>query len=409
MDSKMVNISSLPFSPAVVVSFLIFQVPPLIKADEDDQLYFTGIIPVVFGCISYTLSYVGLGLPLPRFKLLEDFPGFTSSSNGRIYLETAIVVAISYVSLLVVNWSYIWLAIFPVIALGFILALCNELNRQSGSQQHDSGEDNAGDDSDGNQKAGKEMKKAEGQEAAALVPYWVLGIMGQFHIADSFAVSQFLLFFSFMLGALTLMMTRLALTGAAPGVAPASVLLRKASLVVLLVAVHAVAAELLGERIVLFILPELAPVLLWLSIHLDSGDGSFIITVDKIKSHKNVITFLMAVAPAGFAFLVVSMDEFVFSWCTKALVSCGVSGLLVYYIVFMLCQWPVQDCTATPFLEEALKLLKFWANVLLTTAAALLVFTVLAAVWLGLHESVAAAPVKFFNDYVTRSSRPHIR
>jgi hypothetical protein len=55
-----------------------------------------------------------------------------------------------------------------------------------------------------------EMKKAERQEAAALV---VLCVMGSFHVSDSLAISQFLLFFSFMLGALTRMMTRLALAG----------------------------------------------------------------------------------------------------------------------------------------------------------------------------------------------------
>jgi hypothetical protein len=41
-----------------------------------------------------------------------------------------------------------------------------------------------------------EMKKAERQEAASLV---VLCVMGSFHVSDSLAISQFLLFFSFML------------------------------------------------------------------------------------------------------------------------------------------------------------------------------------------------------------------
>ncbi|TVU20972.1 hypothetical protein EJB05_30579, partial [Eragrostis curvula] len=232
-------------------------VTPLIEADEDDQLYFT-----VFWCINYTV-YINRGLELPRFKLLEDSLGFTCSNDIKIYIETAVVVVVSYVSLLGVNWSYIWLAVFPIIAIGFIIALRNELNRQSGSQQHDDR---------GGEEGGKEMKKAEGQEA--------------FHLSDSFAISQFLLFFSFMLGALTRMMTRLSLTRAVPGVAPASVLLRKASLVVLLVTVHAGAAELLGENVILFILPELVPVLLWFSIHLYCCDGS-IITVEKIRAHRN--------------------------------------------------------------------------------------------------------------------------
>uniref|UniRef100_A0A0A9B1L5 Uncharacterized protein n=1 Tax=Arundo donax TaxID=35708 RepID=A0A0A9B1L5_ARUDO len=204
-----------------------------------------------------TLSYVDLELPLPRFKLFGVSPGFTCPDNMRIHIhiEMTVVVMISYVSLLIVNWSYIWLAAFPVIAIGFIVALFNKLNRQSGSQKDDGGE------------AGGDIQKAEGQVAAALVPYWELCVMGQFHIADNFAVSQFLLFFSFMLGALTLTMTRLALEGASPWVVLAAVLLRKATLVVLLVAVHAVAAELLGDSVVLFVLPELASVILCFSIH----------------------------------------------------------------------------------------------------------------------------------------------
>ncbi|KAL6627848.1 hypothetical protein ACP70R_031574 [Stipagrostis hirtigluma subsp. patula] len=397
MDSKMVNISSLPFSPAVVVSFLIFQVTPLMEADKDDQLYFAGIIPVVFMCITYTLSYVNPGLPLQRFKFLGDFPGFKCSSNAKIYLETAVVVVISYVSLLVVNWSYIWLAAFPAIAIVFIIGLCNELNRQSALQQGQDG-DGGGDD-----EGAKETVKAERQEAAALVPYWVLCAMGQLKISNNFAVSQFLLFLSFILGALMLMTARLALAGVAPGVAAASELLRKASLVVTLMAAHAAAAEVLGEDVVLFVLPELAPVLLWISVHLDRSSSS-VVTVDRIRSHRNVLTVLSVVAVVVLARLAISMDESVFSWCAKALVSCGVSGLLIYYVVFMLCQWPGQDGRVTPSLEEAVKLLGFWANVLLTTAAALLVVTFLAAVRLGLYVRMVDAPAEFFNEFVTSSS-----
>ncbi|KAK3160810.1 hypothetical protein QOZ80_1BG0065030 [Eleusine coracana subsp. coracana] len=316
VNSKMVQTLPLPFSQAILTSFLIFLVTPLIQADEDDQLYFTLISLVVFWCISNT--YVDLGSR-------SDFTGFTTSSNNiKIYTETADFVVISYVSLLLVNWSNIWLAIFPVIAVGFILALYYELNHQ--------------------------------------------------RRCDDGKVSQFLLFFGSMLGALTLMMTRLVLTGAAPGVAPASVLLWKSSLAVLFVTVHTVAAELLGENVMLFILPEVAPVLLWFSLHLDRHAG-LLITADKIKFDKNVITVLVA---ASAAFVAVSMDDLVLSYCTKAMVSCGVSGLLVYYSVFMLHQWPGIDSTTTAFVE-AVKLLELWANILLI-AAALLVFAFVAAV-----------------------------
>ncbi|KAK3164331.1 hypothetical protein QOZ80_1AG0016140 [Eleusine coracana subsp. coracana] len=358
----MVQTLPLPFSQAILTSFLIFLVTPLIQADEDDQLYFTLISLVVFWCISNT--YVDLGSR-------SDFSGFTTSSiNIKIYTETADFVVISYVSLLLVNWSNIWLAIFPVIAVGFILALYYELNHQrrcddgkgrdvSGPACAPTSSTNFADDPPKPLKfvpdvhspavLGRDIAGSSGdesweavmlQEAAALVPYWVLCV----------------------------------LTGAAPGVAPASVLLWKSSLAVLFVTVHTVAAELLGENVMLFILPEVAPVLLWFSLHLDRHAG-LLITADKIKFDKNVITVLGA---ASVAFVAVSMDDRVLSYCTKAMVSCGVSGLLVYYFVFMLHQWPGIDSTTTAFVE-AVKLLKLWANILLI-AAALLVFAFVAAV-----------------------------
>lgn len=379
--SKMVY--SLPLMPAVILSFLSSQVASLMQSYKSHDLYFTGMIPVVLWYMN-ARSYIDLELPLPPLNFLRSFPSFTLfPKNARIYIETAIVVVISYMSLLIVNWSYIWLVVFPVTAIGFIAALCSELSHQStGSQrQSDDGEAGAG------------RKLAEGLEAAALVPYWALCVIGQLH-ADKFAVSQFLLFFSFMLGALTMMMSRLALTGAADGgVAPASELLRKASLVVLLVAVHAVAAELLGENVLLFCLPEIAPVLLWFSVRLDGDGGAGVITAAaEIKLEGRVLAVLGAAPASALALLANYMDESVlFYWITKALVSCGVSGLLVYYLVFLLCQWPGQDGTTTPFGKEAAKLLMFWANVLLIAASTLLFTFLLVAAGVVLQEPMAAA------------------
>jgi hypothetical protein len=132
---------------------------------------------------------------------------------------------------------------------------------------------------------------------------------------------------------------------------------------------------------------------------MDRRDDGSSITADEIKSHGNVIAALGAVV---FASLAASMDELVFTWCAKALVSCVVSALLVYYVVFMLCQWPGADGTAAaaPFVEEKIKL---WANTLLTAAAALLVFVSLAALWLGLLQQMVAEPLKNFSEFVIRS------
>lgn len=388
----MVYICSLPLTPAVILSFVSSQMAPLMQAYKEHGLYFTGMIPVVIWYMNVR-SYDELELPQPPFSLLP-------AKNVRIYIETAIVVVISYVSLLIISWSYIWLIVFPIIAIGFIVALCSQLSHQDqaggSKEQSKDGEGEA---------TAPSGKKAEGLEAVALVPYWALCVMGHFH-ADKFAVSQFLLFFSFMLGALTMMMTRLVgLATVHRGIAPASELLRKASLVVLLVAVHAVAAELLGENALLFCLPEIVPVLLWLSVRLDCDDRTIIITgtaADRIKLDlgRRVLNLLGAAAAAALSAMLAAgnMEEPVLYWCSKALVSCAVSALLTLYIVFMLCQWPggqrdgtLATVTAAS-LQEAVELLKYWANVLLAAVATLLVFTSLASFQqVLLQEPVASA------------------
>jgi hypothetical protein len=202
MDSERVSdVSSQPFYKAVVFIFLFYQMIKQKKVCEAcTKLYFyNGItIMVSFGCIIHTTIY----------PIIHLSPSFSS-----IYIETGVVVVISYVLLLGVNWDYIWLAAFPLIAIGFIFTLCRQ---QSGLPQQR--------DDDGRRQQGseEEIEKAERLEAAALVLYWVLCIMGSLRISDDslLAVSQFLLFFSFVLGALTRMMTRLALAGA--GVAAAT-------------------------------------------------------------------------------------------------------------------------------------------------------------------------------------------
>lgn len=360
----------------VLVSFVSLQIEQLVSTHKGKG-YPSSFI--VSGTITpFAICYVPWRIECP--------------ANIKIYIDAAVVVLIYYVSLLKINLSYIWLAIFPFMVLVFIGALCNELSHQSGSQRRDNGEAHSR-----SIRTGTTGNDAE-------IPYLALCLIGRYCRDDSFIVSQFLLFLSSTLGALTLMMARLAptATGVAPGIATASELLRKASLVVLLVTVHTMAAEFLGEDVVLFCLPELVPVLLWFSLHVDRG--SSIINVDEIKSRKNWLIALGAVLAPAFAYLAPSMDESVLSWCTRTSVSFGVSGLLISYVVFMLCQWPGQAGTVTTTLKEAVQLLKFWANVLLIAAAVLLVFTSLAAARLGLHGPRVATLAKSFDDYVPRFS-----
>jgi hypothetical protein len=220
------------------------------------------------------------------------------------------------------------------------------------------------------------------------------------------------------------MMIRLpAAAGASPNVTPASELLQKSFLLLLLVTVHTVAAEALGEDVLLVCMPEVVPVLLWFSVHLDRDN--YIISIDKIKPYKDLLVVaLVAVVAAPLAYQATSMDESWLRICSAIMVACGVSGLLTYYVVFMMHQWPgqqysvnisvvanchderqgckdngdtassevvVQSSQKDGSSEEVLQLLMLWANALLKAATALLLLKNVVAHRLGLQEPLVDA------------------
>uniref|UniRef100_A0A0D9V0M3 Uncharacterized protein n=1 Tax=Leersia perrieri TaxID=77586 RepID=A0A0D9V0M3_9ORYZ len=397
MELELVYPYTVTLLPAIVGRFNT-HASPLLKDFEEYHLQFTSVIPLFF-FYSYISKFLSdlQGQPLPLLKLFPLLmPRFASRSTSHesltIYMDTTVVVLMSYLSLLNINLSYIWLAIFPSITLAFIAALLNDELRGGRSSY-----------------AVSELTVAKKDgllelKAMAVVPYWVLCAMGQFHGGDSFAVSQFFLFLGSTLGALSLMAARLSgLTGAATGLVQASEILRRAALVVLLVTAHAVAAELLGDdAVVMLCLPELAPVLLWFSLHLYRG-GSSAFTIENVGSHRNVLFVLVAAVAAVMAYLVATMDERGLSACAMALVSCGVSGILVYCAVLVLCQWPGQAATAaTAPLMEVVWVLKFWENTLLAVAATLVVLASLTVFRLGLHEPMFATVVEQFRDSIER-------
>uniref|UniRef100_J3KZM1 DUF8039 domain-containing protein n=1 Tax=Oryza brachyantha TaxID=4533 RepID=J3KZM1_ORYBR len=356
---------------------------------------------------TYLRSYVADDLPhkhFDQFRRPGEKPNYYP--NIHVYIETAIMVVESYLSLLIINARFIVLVFFPLVALGFIITLRSALK----SRGNGDGDAAAGSGSTGAVLTDDDDRKGETawEEAEQLMPmsggpYLVLAMTGWLS-PDNFAVSQFLLFLSTILGTLMLMMIRLpADGGVAPGVRQGSELLRKTSLVVLLVAVHAMAAELFRENVMLFFMPELVPGLLWFSLNIDRG--SPVVTVDTIKSNRSGLIFLGAGAAAavGTAYLAASMDESGVSRCMIISVSCAVSGLLVLCVVFTLRQWPEKrTATATSgvsYLEEAVILLKFWAIFLLVVAAASLVSASVAAVRLGLHEKAGSALGIFLKEY----------
>ncbi|KAE8780713.1 hypothetical protein D1007_46003 [Hordeum vulgare] len=307
---------------------------------------------------------------------------FACRPNVRIFRDTAVLVIISYLLLLGINLSFAWLAIFPVMAIVFIRALFLKLNRRKvtpGSSNVDE----------------KSVETPVELQIIVVATFGALLVMDQLDddAAVGFSISQFLLFLSSTVAALTRMMMKLP-TDPFPGSAPASELLHKTLLLLLLVTVHTVAVEWLGEDVVLFCLPEVAPVLLWFSLHLDRPHHSPLITGDKMKSHWKVIIALCSlVAPPLFAYLVNSMDVSGLSWCTRIMVSCGVSGVLTYYLVFMLRYWPwsgnkhVHAGSSKDDVPSS-GMLKFWAEALLMAAAVLLLLRYLVSVRLGLQQSL---------------------
>lgn len=313
-----------------------FQVA-LHDAYKAHQEWVTGVAAVII-CVAYVLvklyEFPVDSSPWVALKSLIKLPIFPA--NIRIYRDTAVIVIISYVLLLDINFNYIYLFIFPVIAIAFICALGFKLcPLGEGAGLADSSYHGHNMTTQGSEKA---------LQAMAGVPFLGLLAMAQLDddAADRFAISEFLLFLSTTLGALTYMMMRLP-AGISPGVALASELLHKAFLLLLLLTVHTVAAEALGEDVLLFCMLEFLPVLLWFSLHLDRDNS--IISADKvIKLRRNLLivfggVVMVVIAPL-FTYLATSVDVSGLSWCTVIMKSTGVSGLLTYSMAFMLRQWP---------------------------------------------------------------------
>jgi len=335
----------------------------------------TGTMEVIICCPYIFLTlYESVQNRLPRLAVLAPLKSLIACRREvRIFRNTTILVVISYLILLDINLSFVWLAIFPLMAIVFIRALYLNFGRRT--------ERSGRKGTPGSSKAvEKKTRKTRELMIIVMMTLGALFVMDQLtdHAAQGFPISQFLLFLSSTVAALTRMMTKLPTSASLPGVAPASEMLHKSLLLLLLVTVHTLSAEWLGEDVVLLCLPEVIPVLLWFSLHLDRKPGSgSIISVDKMKSHGKSLVFLGAVVvlvAALFAYPAFSVDEFALSgWCTTFLVSCGVSGILTYYLAFMLSHWPKQQVTSAG-MDEASGTLKLWAYALMVAAAASLLF-----------------------------------
>ncbi|XP_051177021.1 uncharacterized protein [Lolium perenne] len=359
---------------ALVSSFQNFEV--FLSDGDGDGFTNKEISEVVTGTMEAAMSclYIILTLHesvsesvsnlLPTRAALASWKSWvTSRPHVRIFIDTAILVVLSYLILLDINLSFLWLAIFPLMAIVFIRALYIKFSRGK-------------DTSESSNTAEKTNRKTMELKIIVMVTLGALFVMDQLpdHVAEGFAISQFLLFLSTTVAALTRMTMKLPDGATLPGIEPASEMLDKSLLVLLLVTAHTVAAEWLGEDVVLVCLPEVIPVLLWFSLHVDRKPGSSsIISVDKMKPRQKSLVFLGAIlvlVAVFFTYLAISMDESgLSSCCTTFLVSYGVSGILTSFLGFMLSSWPRHKVTAAGR-DGASGMLKVWACSLLIAAAA---------------------------------------
>ncbi|KAF7020244.1 hypothetical protein CFC21_033364 [Triticum aestivum] len=362
-----------------------FQVFSLSDDGLTNKKYYELVTGTMEVAICYPYIFLKLHEFLPNLLPTPATPAplkswFACRPNVRIFGDTAVLVIISYLLLLGINLSFAWLAIFPVMAIVFIRALYMKLNRCRVTQ----GSSNVDE---------KSVKTPVELQIMVVATFGALLVMDQLDddAAVGFSISQFLLFLSSMVAALTRMMMKLP-ADPFPGSAPASELLHKTLLILLLVTVHTVAVEWLGKDVVLFCMPEVVPVLLWCSLHLDRPRHSPLISVDKMKPYmKGIIALCALVAAPLFAYLVNSMDVSGLSGCTRIMVSCGVLGVLTYYLVFMLRHWPCPGQKQGGSSKDDVPssgMLKFWAEALLMAATFLLLLRYLVSVRLGLQQSL---------------------
>nr|BAJ98127.1 predicted protein [Hordeum vulgare subsp. vulgare] len=327
------------------------------------------IFPLVIGCNVIVKLFVEI-FYLVRRKL-PTFPGLTAwPANIEIYGGTAVDVLVCYVSLLRINLSYIYLAIFPFIAISFISVLCMRHNRLRGRDEVMSESSIRGPDN--GKKATLVLENFN--IVALLAPHFILCVLGMLgdpdHDGNNYDISQFFLFLTCMLLQLTIMMVRLP-AGISRGLAPASELLCKASLVMLLLTGHMVAADTYGKEVVLLLLPEVVPLLLWFSLHLDRRTP--VINTKTIMGSGLIVLGATLVAICGYI-VGVPKDESSLLRLYWARKSCAASGTITYIIVLVLRLWPEKVGMATLSYDDTVKLLKVWGSVLLVMAVCLFVF-----------------------------------
>lgn len=160
-----------------------------------------------------------------------------------------------------------------------------------------------------------------------------------------------LLFLSCSLGELTLMMERLP---SEFDVAPAFAVIHRAFLVMGLMTAHTMAAELLGEYVLLVCMPELVAALAWLTIYLGSSDdGAAACAVRTVKAVVRKAELPLLCLVGILASIIVTDTDEAEDWgnMSSAIVAVLSSVILPSLCMLVLRQWRGQT-TAAPSSSE---------------------------------------------------------
>lgn len=309
----------------------------------------------------------------------------------RVCIKAASAIISNYITLVQVNPRYISLFIMPLIMLVFIGALFIKVwgtppqfsvkkkrRKRKSSLKYDQDKnvevritEISGHQLEEDANAGNGTVR--GQDIAlfltAALPVLILcSIEGD----SGLVVSQFLLFLSSSMGELSMMLASLP-----SQVAPAFEVIHRASLVVVLLTAHTIAAEALGDHAVLVCLPELVAALVWVTIYLGHHDGSTTLrTVESVLSKANIpvqaICYTFLAYLGQHTMMVELMGESsdgatnLLSSYRDILVACCFSVVLLLLWLFALrqCWGQTKAGPSSSELEAAVRLLSFCRDTL---------------------------------------------
>lgn len=298
----------------------------------------------------------------------------------KTYIRTVAVVLEAYALLLLISTRYIRIAIIPVIILVFIGALCSKFMENRHRHRREVTLQNCAQPT----QTQKLMKMA-------MIPYglqlsFVIWTQLKGQQGGIFILSHFLLFFSSTLGALAVMVATPPIV-VSPGGEQVLPVLRKTCIVMLLITIHTMAAEWLGEDVILVCMPELIAVLVWFTIRFDhAGHAVSVNSVTSLKSGVIILSSVVAIL-AYLTTIYANDTKILASWYRRALWISIPSSALSHFDVWMLHQWP----RSTSDSKGPIELLKFSTKICLCTTAILCVMSV--ARWVLDVDEDEAIPV----------------